>query len=356
MPQSSKVLSGTKNISPSKLAMMTAIVNALVCFGLVWFSGRNVWHASMASVVLFCISYVLFYQLLLRFIYRKIKLIYKFISQTKATKREEFYNSELLPQKTIEEVSADVEKWAEDRRGEIEILESNLQFRKEFLMNLAHELRTPIFSAQGYIDTLLDGAIEDEQVNITFLSNASKSIDRLASLVDDLDHISQLESNRIPLVKKEFIIQDLILDVFDELSQKAMKKNIIFSIKKGCESPITIFADEQKIRQVIVNLVENSIKYGKEKGHTSAGIYIVDEKTVFVEINDDGLGIAEEHVPRVFERFYRTDSARSRSIGGTGLGLAIVKHIIEAHGHTVTCRSKLDVGSSFGFTISRSVR
>jgi two-component system phosphate regulon sensor histidine kinase PhoR len=160
----------------------------------------------------------------------------------------------------------------------------------------------------------------------------------------------------MPLNKTDFLIQNLIKEVYEELSFKSKAKNIKLGIKSGCEKPISVFADSQKIKQVLVNLIENSIKYGKENGITTAGIYEVDNKTIFVEITDDGLGIAEEHVSRVFERFYRTDSARSRNVGGTGLGLAIVKHIVEAHGHTVNCRSKLDVGTSFGFTLDKSVK
>jgi two-component system phosphate regulon sensor histidine kinase PhoR len=220
-------------------------------------------------------------------------------------------------------------------------------------MNLAHELKTPIFAAQGYIDTLLNGAIHDDNVNITFLQKAGKSIDRLSDLVTDLDEISKIESNQLPINKSSFMIQDLIKDVYEELSQKATIKKIKLGIKKGCEQDIEVVADLLKIKQVLVNLIENSINYGKENGETNAGVYIVDSKQVFIEITDDGIGINDEHISRVFERFYRTDSARSRNAGGTGLGLAIVKHIVEAHNHSVTCRSKLDVGTSFGFTLDR---
>jgi len=335
---------------------MTATAISLIAALMLGVLSKQWLEAGIGFVLLSGFSYFLIHTVLQQFIYRNIKLIYKFISQTKATQREEFYASELLPPKTIEEVDQDVQRWSEERKGEIERLESNEQFRKEFLMNLAHELRTPIFSSQGYIHTLLDGAMDDPKVSEQFLAKAAKSIDRLAELVDDLDVISKLESNRMPLMKKEFVIQELIHDVFDELLQKAEQKHIQLKIKKGCESPVEVWADEQKIRQVLVNLVENSIKYGREQGATTAGIYIVDGKTVFVEITDNGMGMSEEHIPRVFERFYRTDSARSRNVGGTGLGLAIVKHIIEAHGQTVTCRSTPDVGSSFGFTLSRSMK
>ncbi|MBK8145105.1 MAG: sensor histidine kinase [Bacteroidetes bacterium] len=345
-----------KNISPGRLALVVSSIIAVVAAILSYLYTSSVRYGILSLLLLGLISYGLIYYVLQEFIYRKVKLIYKFISNTKASQREEFYNLEILPQKTLEEVNDDVEKWATDRKGEIERLESNEQFRKEFLMNLAHELKTPIFATQGYIDTLLDGALHDNQVNETFLQNASKSIDRLADLVNDLDVISKFESNRIPIHKREFTIQELVKDVYAELSQKASKKGIKLSIKKGCESPLEVFADNQKIKQVLINLVENSIKYGRENGETTAGFYEVDDKTIYIEISDNGIGIAEEQVLRVFERFFRTDSARSRSDGGTGLGLAIVKHIIEAHNHTVVCRSTIDVGSSFGFTLDKALR
>lgn len=345
-----------KNISPGRLALVVSSIIAVVAAILSYLYTSSVRYGILSLLLLGLISYGLIYYVLQEFIYRKVKLIYKFISNTKASQREEFYNLEILPQKTLEEVNDDVEKWATDRKGEIERLESNEQFRKEFLMNLAHELKTPIFATQGYIDTLLDGALHDNQVNETFLQNASKSIDRLADLVNDLDVISKFESNRIPIHKREFTIQELVKDVYAELSQKASKKGIKLSIKKGCESPLEVFADNQKIKQVLINLVENSIKYGRENGETTAGFYEVDDKTIYIEISDNGIGIAEEQVLRVFERFFRTDSARSRSDGGTGLGLAIVKHIIEAHNHTVVCRSTIDAGSSFGFTLDKALR
>lgn len=345
-----------KNISPGRLALVVSSIIAVVAAILSYLFTSSVRFGILSLLLLGLISYGLIYYVLQEFIYRKVKLIYKFISNTKASQREEFYNLEILPQKTLEEVNDDVEKWATDRKGEIERLESNEQFRKEFLMNLAHELKTPIFATQGYIDTLLDGALHDNQVNEKFLQNASKSIDRLADLVNDLDVISKFESNRIPIHKREFTIQELVKDVYAELSQKASKKGIKLSIKKGCESPLEVFADNQKIKQVLINLVENSIKYGRENGETTAGFYEVDDKTIYIEISDNGIGIAEEQVLRVFERFFRTDSARSRSDGGTGLGLAIVKHIIEAHNHTVVCRSTIDVGSSFGFTLDKALR
>ncbi|WP_255373563.1 cell wall metabolism sensor histidine kinase WalK [Chitinophaga sp. CF118] len=340
-----------KNLSPQKLAGFTALIlSGIITLGTALISAD--WKIILTAFVLtFLVSYYLYLYTLQNFIYRKIKLIYKFIYQTKASKREEFFNKNLLPLKTIEEVSEDVEKWASQKKEELDMLRRNEEFRKEFLLNLSHELKTPIFAVQGYIHTLLDGALDDPNVNKLFLKNATKNIDRLCRLIDDLDEISKLESGEMTINKENFTIQDMIRDVFDTLSLKANTKGIKFLVKKGCEAPIHVMADKEKVRQVLINLIDNSIKYGRTDGQTVASIYVMDDKRVLVEISDNGIGISEEHLPRVFERFYRTDRARSRDIGGTGLGLAIVKHIIEAHDQTINIRSKPEIGSTFGFTL-----
>jgi two-component system phosphate regulon sensor histidine kinase PhoR len=278
-------------------------------------------------------------------------LIYKLISQTKASKKEEFYYKNILPQKSIDEVREDVEKWAEQRKNEIEILQQNEQYRKEFLLNLSHELKTPIFAIQGYVDTLIGGAMNNPEVSTKFLQSTSRNIERLVNLVDDLDQISKLEIGEQLLLFEDFVIQDLIRDVYETLYIKTKEKDIRCIIKKGCEVPIYVYADKEKIRQVLINLVDNAIKYGKQNGLVEASIYKIENKQVLVEISDDGAGIAEEHLPRIFERFYRTDMARSRKVGGSGLGLAICKHIIEAHGQSIHVRSKIDVGTTFGFAL-----
>jgi two-component system, OmpR family, phosphate regulon sensor histidine kinase PhoR len=341
-----------KNISPAKVALIIATILGILVWLIVFIIAQSFLHSFIASGTLFLCTYFLVAYAINQFVFRKIKLIYKFISQTKATKREEFYNQELLPQKTLDDVTTDVEVWANERSTELERLQNNEEFRREFLMNLAHELKTPIFSAQGFIETLLDGALDNPSVATSFLQKAGKSIDRLSDLVNDLDLISKMESNEFPLNKSRFVVQELFHDVFEELSQQAVSKHIKLAIKSGCERPIEVFADKQRIKQVVVNLIANSITYGKNQGETTAGVYEIDGIHVFVEITDDGIGISEDRVPRVFERFYRTDQARSRHAGGSGLGLAIVKHIIESHGHAVTCRSKLEVGTSFGFTLN----
>jgi two-component system phosphate regulon sensor histidine kinase PhoR len=341
----------TKNLSPNQLSALTALILS-VPVGLAFlFITPNVWVGIIACAIVFIGSYLLIRFVLEWFIYRKIKLIYKFIYQTKASKKEEMYYKYILPQKSIDEVREDVEKWAAQRKAEIEVLKSNEAYRKEFLQNLAHEFKTPIFAIQGYVDTLLGGAMENPSINKKFLENTARNVDRMVNLVSDLDEISKLESGEQPLYKQNFVIQDIIKEVYESLSIKSNARGIKCSIKKGCEAPITVFADKEKIRQVLLNLVENAIKYGKQDGHIVASIYKTDEKHALIEISDDGIGIGEEHLPRIFERFYRTDRGRSRDVGGTGLGLAICKHIIEAHGQTMHVRSKLEVGTTLGFTL-----
>jgi two-component system phosphate regulon sensor histidine kinase PhoR len=342
----------TKNLSPRQLSFFTAILLSFP-IGIGFYIVTPQWHIALIALLLtFAGSYYLIRFVLESFIYRKIKLIYKFIYQTKANKREETYYKYILPQKGIDEVREDVEQWAEQKKEEIERLKNNEAYRKEFLQNLSHEFKTPIFAIQGYVDTLLGGALDNPAVNKKFLENAARNVDRMVTLVEDLDEISRLESGEQPLYKQNFVIQDLIKEVYESLSIKSSKNNIKCSIKKGCEMPITVFADKEKIRQVIINLVSNSIKYGKSNGNTVASIYRTDEKHVLIEFSDDGIGISAEHLPRIFERFYRTDRGRSRDIGGTGLGLAICKHVIEAHGETIHVRSKIDVGTTIGFTLS----
>lgn len=341
----------SRQLTPVQLSAFTAFTISLLVGLANYFFIRSWWIALLSFVVLFIISYLLIRYFTERFIYRHIKLIYKFISQTKATKREEFYNKSLLPEKSLQEVSAEVEAWAEQKREEIEVLKQNEQYRKEFLQNLSHELKTPIFAVQGYVDTLLSGAMHKEDIAKKFLLNTSRNIDRLVNLVDDLDEISKLESGQLELYKQNFIIQELVQDVYDSLSLKAAEKNIKCSIKKSSELPITVYADKEKIRMVLINLVSNAIKYGKQNGSIIFSAYKTHGKLVLAEISDDGYGIAEEHLTRIFERFYRTDIARSRKEGGSGLGLSICKHIIEAHGQTMHVRSRLDVGSTFGFTL-----
>jgi two-component system, OmpR family, phosphate regulon sensor histidine kinase PhoR len=341
----------TKNISPRQLSFFTALIIALPLSTLVFFIERSwIWAAGTFLFVLGG-AYLLISYVLERFIYRKIKLIYKFIYQTKATKKEETYYKYLLPQKSIDDVRQDVEAWAAENEEEIAILRQNEQFRKEFLQNLSHEFKTPVFAIQAYVDTLLQGALYDPQVNKGFLEKTAKNVERLANLINDLDEISRLERGELMLTRQNFIIQDVIREVFESLSLKAEARNIRYSIKKGCESPLGVYADKEKIQQVLMNLVENSIKYGRDGGNIVASVYKTDGKHILVELSDDGIGIAEKYLPRIFERFYRTEEGRSIDVTGSGLGLAICKHIIEAHEQTIHVRSTEDIGTTIGFTL-----
>jgi len=340
-----------KNISPRRLSLFISLTLSVpIALGFYFFE-KNWLVTAVCFIVVFLGSYGLISFTLERFIYRKIKLIYKFISQTKASRKEEMYYKYILPQKSIDEVREDVESWARQQSNEIELLKKNEQFRKEFLQNLAHEFKTPVFAIQGYIDTLLNGALENPEVNRSFLEKSSRNVERLTNLINDLDEISKLERGELLLYKQNFIIQDLIKEVFESLSIHALSRKIKCQIKRGCESPLTVFADKEKIRQVLLNLVENSIKYGKQNGNTTASMYKTDEKKILVEISDDGVGIAEKHLPRIFERFYRTEEGRSIDTTGSGLGLAICKHIIEAHDQTIHVRSTPQVGTTIGFTL-----
>ena len=340
-----------KNPSPRQLSALTALALAVPIAIGIYFLQKNWIEAIVAFAVIFIGSYALIYFILERFIYRKIKLIYKFIYQTKATKKEEVYYKYILPKKSIDEVGEDVEAWAAEHKQEIEVLRRNEQFRKEFLQNLSHEFKTPVFSIQGYIESLLNGGMNNPETNKRFLENTSKNVERLTNLIQDLDEISKLERGELVINKQNFVIQDLFREVFESLSLKAESQNISFSIKKGCETPLTVFADKEKIRQVIINLLDDSIKYGKNGGEVIASMYKLDEEHILIEISDEGTGIGEKHLHRIFERFYRTEDGRSRDITGSGLGLAICKHIIEAHGQTIHVRSTEGVGTTVGFTL-----
>ncbi|MFV0606524.1 MAG: sensor histidine kinase [Niabella sp.] len=341
-----------KNLSPGKLSFYTALAIAAPV-SLLIFAIYKEWTV---AIILFCVLllgvYLLISYVLERFIYRKIKLIYKFIYRTKATRREETYYKYILPKKSITEVTDDVEAWAKENEEQMETMRTNEQFRREFLQNLSHEFKTPIFAIQSYVETLLEGNMENPELSSKFLKKTTKHVERLTNLLGDLDEISKLERGELTLIRSNFIIQDLLKDTFESISIKAERRNIKFSIKKGYESPIMVNADKEKIRQVAINLFSNSIKYGKINGNITAGIYKTDNKRILIEISDDGIGIDEKSLPRIFERFYRTDTGRSMDVTGSGLGLAICKHIIEAHHQTIHIRSTEGVGTTVGFTLA----
>lgn len=340
-----------KNLSPRQLSAFTALILSIPISAGIFLLKHSWIESILFFVFIFSGSYFLIFTIIQNFIYRKIKLIYKFIHNTKASKKEETYYKYILPQKSIDEVREDVEAWANQRSKEVELLKKNETFRKEFLQNLSHEFKTPVFAIQGYVDTLLAGAIDNTEVNKRFLEKASKNIDRLVNLIKDLDEISKLERGELKLSRQNFIIQDLVKEVFESLLWKAESRHISFALKKGCEQPLVVYADKEKIRQVLSNLVDNSIKYGKFNGSIVASIYTIDGLNILIEISDDGIGISEENLDRVFERFFRTTEGRGRDVTGSGLGLSICKHIIEAHEHSIHVRSKENIGTTIGFTL-----
>ena len=252
----------------------------------------------------------------------------------------------------LDELNIEVSGWAQDRKNEMEQLKKLELYRKEFLGNVSHELKTPIFNIQGYILTLIDGGLEDPSINKDYLIRAEKSVDRMISIVEDLGAISQLEIGELELEQERFDIVALVKDIFESQEMEATGKGIILSLQDNSDKTIYAIADKFRIRQVLTNLVVNSIKYGKEYGETKVN-FCPNAENVTIEIVDNGIGIGKEHLARLFERFYRVDKSRSREQGGTGLGLSIVKHIIEAHNQTIDVRSTEGEGSVFSFTLRK---
>jgi two-component system phosphate regulon sensor histidine kinase PhoR len=253
----------------------------------------------------------------------------------------------------IEDVEKDVAIWARNQQQEIDQLKTLENYRRDFLGNVSHELKTPIFNIQGYVHTLLDGGLQDEAINIKYLDRTAKNVERLITIVDDLEAISKLESGNLVLDIRKFEIKDLVKEVFETHELTAQRKHIQLHFKEGAAQSYQVKADREYIRQVLDNLVLNSIKYGRSGSFTKVGFYDMD-KYILVEVADNGLGIGQEHLKHVFDRFYRVDKSRSRDVGGSGLGLSIVKHIIEAHNQTINVRSSPDLGSTFGFTLAKA--
>lgn len=300
---------------------------------------------------MFVFSYFIIHYVLKKFIYDKIRPIYKTIFNLKAPKGKDNKQPELNGD-MISSVNQQVIKWAEDKTEEIEELKKLEIYRREFLGNVSHELKTPIFNIQGYVLTLLDGGIDDPGINREYLLRTEKSINRMIHIVEDLESISKLESGEFKPIYSRFDMVILVKEVFEFLEMNSEKKKIKFHFDKNYDKPVYVSADKEKIRQVIINLIDNSVKYGIENGSTKVSFFDMDEN-LLIEVTDNGIGVAQQDIQRLFERFYRTDRGRSREQGGTGLGLAIVKHIIEAHRQTINVRSTLGIGTTFAFTLKK---
>ncbi|MBK8557202.1 MAG: sensor histidine kinase [Lewinellaceae bacterium] len=347
-----------KNQTPRQLSLMAALTSAttisilisiLDALGLFSFSWTGL---AVLFVVVFAIDFAANYFFVRYYIFRKIKLIYKIIHRHKMS--SDFKADKIEMRRNIlDEVDREVEQWAEQSDRDQEEQERMASFRRRFIGDVSHELKTPIFNVQGFIHTLLDGAIDDPEVNIKYLQRAARNIDRLQTIVEDLEAINKLEAGQMVLDLREFDIHQLTDEVFSDLEMKAKERNIRFTYKEGANQHFRVVADKENIRQVLMNLIHNSIKYGKDGGVTKLSFYDM-ESYILVEVSDNGIGISPENLPHVFERFYRVDKHRSREVGGTGLGLSIVKHIVEAHKQTINVRSNADYGSTFGFTLKKA--
>lgn len=283
-----------------------------------------------------------------RFIYRRVKKIYDDVSLLdSSTLRSQPITTDMAT------LTREVKKFATDKKLEIETLKVREEYRREFLGNVSHELKTPLFTVQGYLLTLLDGAIDDKAIRKKYLQRAEKGVERLIYIVKDLDMITKLEAGELHLEYSKFNIVELVQSVFDLLEMKADKKNIILMFGMKYTKPIMVYADKEKIQQVITNLIVNAIKYGKEEGTVEVNIEDLVSNKIIIRVTDNGEGIQKKNIPRLFERFYRVDKSGSREEGGSGLGLAIVKHIIEAHNEKIYVESEYGVGSEFSFTLEK---
>ena len=324
----------------------TLIVAAvMIACGLVW------WMVACVAVCVFILMALFSLFMMKQYVAYKLKPIYSMVLS------RDVHTTEIVDEmkdKHVENISEELTAWADDNDKEITRLKQNEAFRKQYLGNVAHELKTPIFNIQGYISTLLDGGLEDELINRKYLERAEKSIDRLINIVSDLDTISKLENDMNRLKMETFDIVALAKEIADQLEIEAAKRNIKLSVKGADSLPsqFRVTADKHFVGQVLVNLIANSIHYGKEGGSTRIRFRDMADK-VLIEVEDTGVGISKEDLPRIFERFYRVDKSRSREQGGTGLGLAIVKHIVEAHGERVTVRSELGTGTTFAFPLKK---
>lgn len=340
-----------KRSSPQFVALVASLIAAILSSFSVWIFTYGIAAIAINFIAVFAFCFIVFSFLLKEFINDRIKLIYKNIYRFKTQKGTTYNESVKKSTDPIGEVSKDVLSWMLENKKEVEELKQQENYRREFLGNVSHELKTPIQNIQGYIHTLLDGALDDKKVNELFLQKAGKSADRLVELVNDLTQISTIESGQELNLQTVDMVQ-LANEVIEIAETQAKNKKIKIKFKKQNQKSVLVVADKAKVRQVLVNLIINAIKYGKKDGVITIGFYDMD-KNVLTEITDNGVGIAQEHLPRLFERFYRTDKGRSRDQGGSGLGLAIVKHIIEAHKQTINVRSTVDVGSTFGFTLKK---
>ena len=329
--------------TPFKIAVFLSIVIfafALVIFYIV----DDDLNIIFSFIVFFLATIVLIYYIVKRFFHERIKVIYKNIYK--------FQSASNALELDINKVEKQAEDWADAKEEELNTYKRDENFRREFIGNVSHELKTPIFNIQGYVQTLIEGGLYDEKINMKYLERANKSVDRMINIVEDLELISALETQENLLDIRPFNLVELIKELFEAFEMKASQMNIKLELNNEANSEM-VMGDRNKIQQVFLNLLSNSIKYGKQGGKTKVQLFDMEE-SILIEVADDGIGIETASLNRIFERFYRADKNRSREIGGTGLGLAIVKHILEVHNQTISVRSTKDVGSTFSFILEKA--
>ena len=327
--------------TPVKISILLSIIITSFAIGLFVFLEDLLF---LPYLIFFILNVYLIYYVVKRFFHEKIKVIYKNIYKFRAIS----VNTDL----DIDNVEKEAEKWADAKEEELKQMKQDENYRREFLGNVSHELKTPIFNIQGYISTLLDGGIYDKEINMKYLERADKSVDRMINIVEDLEVISRLETDQSQLDIQPFDIFSVVEEVFEALEMKASQMNISLNIDNESQAKL-VLGDRDKIQQVFMNLISNSIKYGKDGGTTTVRFFDM-ESNMLIEVADNGIGIDKESLDRLFERFYRVDKNRSREIGGTGLGLAIVKHILEGHNQQINVKSTKDIGSNFSFILEKA--
>ncbi len=327
---------------------ITILLTLLLSVFLFIFFEQNIIVLVAFALCCYIIAFLVIQFRVERFIYRRIKKIYDDLTLLEST--DLIKGSITTDMATL---TQEIDKYARDRKLEIETLKIREEYRKEFIGNVSHELKTPLFTVQGYISTLIDGAINNEEVRDKYLQRAEKGIERLSYIIKDLDMITKLEVGDLSLNLEVFDIVELVKGIFDLLEMKASRKDITLIFDVQYNNPILVNADKERIQQVLSNLIVNSIKYGRDNGTTEVSIENLIKNKVIIRITDNGEGILEDHIPRLFERFYRVDKSGSRKEGGSGLGLSIVKHIIEAHNEKIYIESEFGVGSEFSFTLEK---
>jgi len=328
---------------------ITIILTLGVSFFLYAFYKINWLSILFFAVFCYVFSFSVIQYRVQHFIYKRVKQIYDDLTLLEATTfRRKRITTDMAT------LTQEIDKFARDKKIEIETLKVREEYRKEFLGNVSHELKTPLFTVQGYLETLIDGAAKDKKIREKYLDRANKGVERLIYIVKDLDMITKLEVGDVRIETETFNILELIESVFDLFEMKSAKKNITLTFDREYLEPILVTADKEKIQQVLTNLVVNSIKYGRNKGTTEISVENLIKNKIIVRVTDNGEGIEKVNIPRLFERFYRVDKSGSRKEGGSGLGLAIVKHVIEAHDEKIYIESEFGVGSEFSFTLEKA--